>query len=71
MLTRHTQVVLVRENVCVWPSRNVRIPGRLCLVSQHCVLFLSWCVLAGEPAALQFLSIESISQVVNCGPQFC
>ena len=36
------QVVYVREGVAVCPQRNQRIMGRLSLVQQHRVLFLSW-----------------------------
>lgn len=35
-------MVYVREGVAVWPQRNQRIMGRLSLVQQHRVLFLSW-----------------------------
>lgn len=32
----------MREGVAVWPQRKQRIVGRLSLVEQHRVLFLSW-----------------------------
>jgi len=37
-----TEVIYVREGVAVWPSRAKHIPGRLSLVKQHCVVFLTW-----------------------------
>ncbi len=36
------QVVYVREGIAMWPTKQVRIMGRLSLVKQHCVMFLSW-----------------------------
>ena len=32
----------VREGVSVWPTKTERITGRLRLIKQHRVLFLSW-----------------------------
>jgi len=40
----------VREGVAVWPTRSERIVGRLSLIRQHRVLFLSW--LPYAPGAL-------------------
>lgn len=37
-----TEVIYVKENVWVWPSRSARIMGRLTLTRQHRVIFLSW-----------------------------
>ncbi|CAD7701447.1 unnamed protein product [Ostreobium quekettii] len=39
-----TDVIFVRDDVAVWPSRDVnsRIMGRLSLVKQHSVLFIAW-----------------------------
>ncbi|CAD7699808.1 unnamed protein product [Ostreobium quekettii] len=39
-----TDVIYVRDDVAVWPSRDVssRIMGRLSLVKQHSVLFIAW-----------------------------
>ena len=36
------QVVFAREQVAVWPSSRQRIPGRLSLVKQCGVVFLTW-----------------------------
>ena len=38
------QVVFVKDDVAVWPSRDSgsRIMGRLSLVKQHSVLFMAW-----------------------------
>lgn len=43
-------MVYVREGVAVWPTRSERIVGRLSLIRQHRVLFLSW--LPYAPGAL-------------------
>ena len=40
----------MREGVAVWPTRSERIVGRLSLIRQHRVLFLSW--LPYAPGAL-------------------
>lgn len=37
-----TEVVYVKEGVCVWPSRRERIAGRLSLIRQHRVTFMAW-----------------------------
>lgn len=36
------EVVFASENVSVWPSRDLKIDGRLSLVKQHALLFLAW-----------------------------
>ena len=41
----------MREGVAVWPQRNQRIMGRLSLVHQHRVLFLSWMPYSQSPLA--------------------
>ena len=37
-----TEVLFANNNVFAYPSRNTRIGGRLTLVKQHCVCFVSW-----------------------------
>jgi hypothetical protein len=41
----------VREGVAIWPSSTRRILGRLSLVKQHGILFISWLPYSSTPAA--------------------